>query len=243
MKEDQTMVAILVLLTIITCLTVDYLNERAKLRAAAAALEGAVSLAIPPSPIPARPVLDLTEVPEGVFFAPGHTWLELEPDGGVHIGADRLPATLLGGIDSIEAVPAGTDVRQGDRLAVLRRGERSVELRAPLDGTVTAAHEEMLLNPGRLAEEPFGKGWLLSVKPRQLGAALRRLFVADEAREFLRHELATLRETLVGLSCAHRGALATATLPATLPDGGLPVDGIASRLSAEEWNEVAERLF
>ena len=231
------MVAILVLLTIITCLTVDYLSERAALRRAA--LAGMPDTIPIPQPVSVRAPEDLSVVPAGVFVGPGHSWLELEPAGAVRLGMDRLPVTLLGGVDGIETVPAGTEVGYGDRVAVLRHGNRSVELRSPVEGVVTDTNPMVLSEPDRLAREPFGSGWLLSLRPRELGSALRRLFVAEEARTFLREEIANLREYLVGLSMAGRGSLATATLP----DGGLPVEGLASRMTEEEWEEIKERFF
>jgi hypothetical protein len=63
--------------------------------------------------------------------------------------------------------------------------------------------------------------------------------VAEEAREFLRTELASLRDYLAGLSLAGHRSVAMATLP----DGGLPVEGLARRMSAEEWQELVERFF
>ena len=77
------------------------------------------------------------------------------------------------------------------------------------------------------------------MKPQDLGPALYRLFVAEEARGYLSEQLANLRDFLVGLSMAGRESLATATLP----DGGLPVEGLATRLSDEEWRELVERFF
>jgi glycine cleavage system H protein len=228
------MVAILILATIITCLTVDYFAERAALRRAAR--EG---VSLPERPVSVRTPEDLTRMPAGVFVGPGHSWLELDPAGSVRVGIDRVPVALLGGIETIEAVPAGTPVRPGDRLAVLRQGERDLELKSPVEGTVTAVNPIAAANPARIGQEPFGNGWLVSVAPRDLGGTLRRLFVAEEARTFLREELARMRDFLVGLSLAGRGSLATATLP----DGGLPVEGLAARLSAAEWRELTERFF
>jgi glycine cleavage system H lipoate-binding protein len=229
------MVAILVLVTIITLLTVDYFAERAALRRAARSgvpmTERRVSVRTPE---------DLTRVPAGVFVGPGHAWMELEPAGTVRVGVDRVPLSLLGGVETIEPVPVGTEVRQGDRLAVLHQGARDVEVKSPVDGVVTAVNPIAAANAARISGEPFGStGWLVSLAPRDLPAALRRLFVAEEARDFLRNELAHLRDFLVGLSLAGRGTLATATLP----DGGLPVDGLAGRLSTEEWRELTERFF
>lgn len=228
------MVAILILATIITCLTVDYFAERAALRRAAR--NGA---SLPERPVSVRTPEDLTRMPAGVFVGPGHSWLELDPAGSVRLGIDRVPVSLLGGLETIEAVPPGTPVRPGDRLAVLRQGDRELEIKSPVEGTVTEVNPIAAANPVRIGQEPFGNGWLVSVAPKDLGGALRRLFVADEARAFLRDELARMRDFLVGLSLAGRGSLATATLP----DGGLPVEGLAARLSAAEWHELTERFF
>lgn len=231
------MVAILILATIITCLTVDYFAERAALRRAAR--EG---VSLPERPVSVRTPEDLTRVPAGVFVGPGHSWLELEPAGSVRVGVDRVPLSLLGGLEAIEAVPVGTAVRPGDRLAVLRQGERGLELRSPVEGTVTEVNPIASFNPARIRQEPFENGWLVRVAPRDLGGTLRRLFVAEEARAFLREELSNLRDFLVGLSLAGRGSLGSPAM-ATLPDGGLPVDGLAGRLSDGEWRELTERFF
>ncbi|HYU32934.1 MAG TPA: glycine cleavage system protein H [Thermoanaerobaculia bacterium] len=228
------MVAILILLTIITCLTVDYFAERAALRRAAR--KGA---SLPERPVSVRTPEDLTRVPAGVFVGPGHAWLQLEPAGSVRVGVDRVPISLLGGVEKIDAVPVGTAVRPGDCLAVLHQGERDLELKSPVGGMVTAVNPIAAVNPARISQEPFENGWLVGIAPRNLAGSLRQLFVADEARAFLRDELAHLRDFLVGLSLAGRGSLATATLP----DGGLPVDGLAGRLSAGEWRELTERFF
>jgi glycine cleavage system H lipoate-binding protein len=231
------MVAILVLLTIITCLTIDSFAERAKLRHAAMAGVPVPDYLPAPQTISVRTPADLTRVPAGVFVGPGHAWMEMEPEGGVRLGVDRLPITLLGGIEAIDAVPAGTAVRQGDPIARLRHGERTIEVKSPVDGLVTDVNSG--LEPGRLAEEPFGAGWIVKLQPREIGAALRRLFVAEEARDFLRRELSNLRDYLAGLSLAGHPSVAMVTLP----DGGVPAEGLAARMTDGEWRELVERFF
>lgn len=226
------MVAILVLLTIITCLTIDYFAERAKLRRAVLAPDISI-----PRPLSVRAPVDLTDIPAGIFLGRGHSWMSLEPAGQVRVGVDRLPLVLLGQIDEIEAVPAGTELRKGERLALLRQGDKTLEVKSPVDGRVEGVN--IGLTPERLLAEPFGAGWIVRMEPRELPAALRLLHVAEEAKAFLRGELANLRDFLAGLSLAGHPSLATATLP----DGGLPVDGLARRLSPEEWQELTERFF
>lgn len=222
------MVAILVLLTIILFLTVDFFVERARARSAA------------PVPAIARPMrapADVAALPAGVFVAPGHAWMELRPAGDVRLGADRVPLTLLGGVDAVELAPEGSVLHRGDPVAVLRKGEREVKVRTPVDGEVTAVNPALGRRPATLDEHPFGGGWLVRLAPRNLGEALKRMFVADGAVEWMRRELGRLRDLLVGF--AARPALAAATLP----DGGLPVEGLAARLTDDEWRVLSAALF
>lgn len=227
------MVAILVLLTIIGFLTIDFLVQRAAMRKAAAV----------PVPVVARPSVsvrapvDIAALPAGVFVGPGHAWMELRPSGNVRLGADRVPLTLLGGVDSVETAPDGAILHRGDVAAVLRKGERSVELRTPVDGVVTGVNTSPEAAPAALAANPFGAGWLVSLAPRNLAASLRRMSVAEEAGTWMRRELARLRDFLVGLG--EGGALASATLP----DGGLPVEGLAEHLTDPQWRRLTERFF
>ena len=221
------MVALLVLLTIITFLTIDYFAQRAAARRTV------------PAPAARTPAVrfpaDLGAIPAGVFLGPGHAWVGVEPSGAVRIGADRVPLTLLGGVDAVEPVAAGTEVRRGDPIARLVRGARAVDLPSPVAGVVVAVNSAA--DPASVAADPFGRGWIATLRPTKLAGALRRLFVAEEASAWMRDELARLRDALVGLSV--QGAVATATLP----DGGLPLTGAAERLSEEQWRQVVERFF
>jgi len=220
------MVAILVLLTVIIFLTVDYFVQRgAQRRAAAEASPAGV-------PTPA----DLSEVPGGVFLAPGHAWVELRPRGSIRLGADRLAPSLLGGIDHVDLVPAGSRLRRGDVIARLAKGGRSVELRAPVDGTVRENHFELTEHPAELERDPFA-AWLVELVPERLASALKGMLVAEEARAYMRRELARLRDALFAANARLSPA------PATAPDGGLPAEGVAHEVPEEVWAELEERFF
>ncbi len=228
------MVAILLLLTILVMLTIDYYFVKRTAREGVA-VPAPRQLATAPFALRVPPAV--AAVPAGVFVSPGHAWMALQPTGHVTVGADAVPGALLGGFDSCEAVPAGQNVRRGERIATLRRGERTVDVASPVDGVVTEVNAVAETDPARVADSPFGEGWLVRVAPRRLQAALERLFVAEKAEEWMQRQLGELRDFLTGVSA--RGAFAGATLP----DGGVPVNGIASLLSEDEWAELVGRFF
>jgi len=175
------------------------------------------------------------QVPAGVFVGPGHAWLRLLPKGAVTLGAGRLPVLLLGGLDRIVASEPGTEVRRGEPLAVLHRNGRTLTLPSPVDGKVVEVNPRIGSDPGLLAADPFGQGWLVRLSPKNLGAAAHDMFVAERAGAWMRQELAKLRDLVVGL--------ATPSPQAQLTDGGLPVAGLASRLTDDAWKELCDRLF
>jgi glycine cleavage system H protein len=187
--------------------------------------------------VPVRTGIDadlLKEVPRDVFLAPGHTWLQLERSGGVRLGSDRFPLTALGGVDRLDVVPEGTRVRQGDVLAHLGLGRRELRLLSPVEGTVTAVNRSLLAKPDDLHADPYKGGWFCSIRPERLATALKRMVIAEETEEWMRSELRRLRDIL---SSSREGELTA------LADGGAPVQGLASCLEQEEWQEFVERFF
>jgi glycine cleavage system H protein len=227
------MVALFVLLTIITLLTIDYFVQRAELKKARAA--GLVAEREPAAVPVVRPIAAVDDVPAGVFLDPGHVWAQLEPSGALRVGLDRMPIAVLGRPDRIEVRSEGTSLRKGDPLVTLFRGHRKVVLRSPADGIVTRVNAEA--DPDRLQSDPYGRGWLYWLTPQDVSPALKRMFVAEEAKTWAREQLAKLREFLaVG---AHQGEL----VGATIQDGGALVEGLSDQLDDERWNRLVEEFF
>lgn len=235
------MAYLLVFLTFIICGTVQYFLERRKKLATvsaadAMALPAVGAVARSPASVALGTGVDaglLTQVPRGVFLAPGHTWLQLERSGGVRLGSDRFPLTALGEVDRVDVVPEGTRIRQGDVLAELGSGRRDLRLLSPVDGTVTAVNDSLIAKPGDIHVDPYERGWLCSIRPEGLGSALKRMFIAEETEAWMRSELQRLRDSL----SSREGALTA------LADGGSPVEGLAGCLEPGDWSEFVERFF
>jgi glycine cleavage system H protein len=235
------MVALFVLLTIIALLTIDYVVQRAELKKAKDTAE--VAQWVPAHTAPAagtaamRSPVPIDRIPSGVFVDPGHVWVQLEPSGALRMGADMIPAALLGRPDRIDLEREGTQVRRGDRIATLSRGARSLTLRAPLDGIVTRVNAEALASPGRLQDDPYGQGWLLWLAPRDLAPALKRMFIAEEATAWAREQIQRLRDFMSA------GSADSQLVGATLQDGGAPIEGLADHLDDARWQQLVDEIF
>jgi glycine cleavage system H protein len=226
------MVAILVLLTILTFLTLDHFAQRRALGRMAAEDVG------PPPAHPHAAWPDPAAAPPGLFWSPWHTWAHLEPRGAVRVGAGFLPGAALGDVDRVELRPAGTEVRAGETVATLHRGARAVPLRAPVGGVIEATNSRLADAPAVAVLDPLGQGWLCSIRSQHLAAAIRGLRVAEEARDWLRGESRRVCDFLVLLRLRDPARVAVA-----LADGGIPVAGFADVLGESEWNELVRQFF
>ena len=81
----------------------------------------------------------------------------------MRVGADEFAAALLGKIEKIELPKPGTWVRQGQKVLSFYRDGVKTEMVSPTEGEVMEVNAEVLDNPAVLRQDPYGKGWLLSV--------------------------------------------------------------------------------
>jgi len=116
----------------------------------------------------------------------------------------------------------------------LRRGERCVEVRAPLSGTVVAANEALREHPRLVNDDPFERGWAVRIRADKLQKDEAPLLRGSQARSWFRQEIDRLLTTVLGGHPAFQPAL---------PDGGTFVDGLYREIDDETWKKLTETFF
>jgi len=167
----------------------------------------------------------------GVAFHPFHAWARIEGDEAT-VGADDLVQATLGPVDDVVLPPVGAAVRQGETFARLGRGDRSVELKAPVSGIVLATNASLAWDPGQVNRAPFGGGWLARFHSDQLKAERKELLRGEHARSWFRREV----DRLVSRMLPGEG------VPA-LPDGGVLVGELYRHIDRTHWNRMIEEFF
>jgi glycine cleavage system H protein len=220
----------LVLATFLVFIVLDYFLNRRKVMqttAAEAPLSPAAGLAAASS----GDHVDGFLVPGSVSCHPGHSWLVRERKNVVRIGADEFAAALLGRIERIELPKPGTWIRQGQKVLAFYRGGEKTEMVSPTEGEVMEVNAELLGNPAALRQDPYGKGWLLSVHVPDEENTNRNLVPKALVRNWM-HEAA---QRLYGCQPALAGAVAA--------DGGRPAEDIAAELPNARWTELTGEFF
>jgi glycine cleavage system H protein len=123
------------------------------------------------------------DVPEGLYYSKDFAWLKIENDK-IRIGITDYAQKSLREIVYAEIPETGTEVKQGEPYGTLESVKAVSDLVAPATGTIEEINEEVLSKPETLNEDPYGKAWLLVVKPSNLQAELANLMDFDKAVEW-----------------------------------------------------------
>lgn len=220
------MTVLLVLATFLVFIVLDYALNRNRAIT--------TSPAVAPQPIPASIGGDYVggfHVPENVAYHPGHSWLVRERKNVVRIGADEFAAALLGKVERLELPKPGTWVRQGQKILSFYRDGVKTEMVSPTEGEVMEVNSELLEDPTALRQDPYGKGWLMSVHVPDEENTGRNLIPRGLVGQWMRDAV----ERLYAEQPALAGTVAA--------DGGRPADDVLAALPNANWKEITGEFF
>jgi len=108
--------------------------------------------------------------PSNLRFTPTHEWVRI--DGNVAtVGISRFAVDQLTDLILIELPAAGTRITPGKSFGEVESVKAVSDLYAPIGGEVVEVNSEVAQNLQLLAEDPYGKGWLIKVRVDDPSAA------------------------------------------------------------------------
>jgi len=115
--------------------------------------------------------VDGYEVPEGLYYTKDFEWLKIEGDK-VRVGITDYAQKQLREIVYAELPSTGGTTKQTEPYGTVESVKAVSDLVAPISGTILEVNAEVQSKPELLNEDPYGKGWLLILKPANLQAEL-----------------------------------------------------------------------
>ncbi len=176
------------------------------------------------------PALLGCEMPADRFYHRGHAWVQPGRDGFIRIGIDDLLAHLIGCVDTIEMPGQGKHLRRGKPALRLIRGRESVELCSPVNGEIMAVNQSIIDSPRILPTQPYGDGWLLTVRPTVSEDNVNELMFGRNAHDWQREETQRLGKMF-------RGKTATAA------DGARLAHDALAKLPGLRWSKVLRKFL
>ena len=123
------------------------------------------------------------EVPEGLYFSKDFEWVKVEGDK-IRMGITDYAQKALREIVYAELPSVGTEVKQNEPFGTLESVKAVSDLVSAISGTIQEVNDEVQSKPETLNEDPYGKGWLLVVKPSNLQAELAKIMDFEKAVEW-----------------------------------------------------------
>jgi len=123
------------------------------------------------------------EVPEGLYYTKDFEWVNVEGDK-VRVGITDYAQKQLREIVYAELPSPGTTTKQNEPYGTVESVKAVSDLVAPISGTIEEVNAEVQSKPELLNEDPYGKGWLLIVKPANLKSEMANIMNFDQAVEW-----------------------------------------------------------
>ncbi len=124
-----------------------------------------------------------SNVPAGLRYTKSHEWVKKNADGTVTIGITDHAQHALGDLVFAETPEAGREVAAGEVCAVVESVKAASDVYSPLGGLVTATNAGLADAPEMINTDPYGEGWLFTLKPGD-AAAVDALLDAEAYAKF-----------------------------------------------------------
>jgi glycine cleavage system H protein len=172
------------------------------------------------------------QVPTEIYYLHrGHAWVALEGDDRVRVGMDHFSQKLLGHADEVRMPEIGKVYYQDHLcMALIRQGQKA-SFEAPVDGAIETTNPKVKEKPSLICDDPYGEGWLFTVKPTNLKRNLEKLLSGEDAVHWIEnesHRLLNLMENRIGV---------------TLPDGGEIIDDVYGNYQELGWKLLVQEFF
>ena len=181
---------------------------------------------------------DSLQASAALFYHSGHCWAKVEDADQVCIGIDGILAQMVSPVRTVVLPQAGEAVVQGQSFAHIIQEKHIVELVSPLTGTILSVNQGLKTEPQTLTAEPWGKGWLVTIRPDNLEHDLKSLMFGRKAMEWYQR-----KENEVALKRSDMLSRHEPELGPTLQDGGDLLVSPAGLLSPEQYEQIIEVLF
>lgn len=181
----------------------------------------------------------ILRVPQGIFFSNNHTWAHMQRSGDARIGLDDLLLHLTGAVKVAMLKNQGNTVIKGDVVSEIDHDGKKLTIVSPVSGKITAVNHFLQDDPSLLNSDPYGKGWLFSIKPTEWVAEAGGFHFAAEASTWLRTELDRFKDFMA----ASVSRYTPETQVAYMQDGGELIDNPLSAMPDEVWKDFQEEFL
>ena len=102
-------------------------------------------------------------VPDDLFYTESHEWVRREGENA-RVGITDHAQAELTDVVYVELPKVGRQAAAKEPIAVVESVKAASDIYAPAKGTVVDANKALESNPALINTDPFGEGWIFSMK-------------------------------------------------------------------------------
>ena len=122
------------------------------------------------------PVVRGCNLPDELLYdVDNHIWYQDQGDGTVKMGMTMVATALAGRLVAYTPKKVGRAVEAGKSCATIESGKWVGPAKTAMAGEIASVNEAMVATPDLANADPYGAGWLLTLKPENWGEAKARL--------------------------------------------------------------------
>ena len=106
----------------------------------------------------------MSKIPQQLQYTKTHEWVKKEDDVFT-IGITDHAQTMLGDLVFVELPDVDANFEGGQECAVVESVKAAADIYCPVPGEVIEINEAVMENPQLINQDPYGKGWLIRVRP------------------------------------------------------------------------------
>ncbi len=126
----------------------------------------------------------MTSIPKDLKYTREHEWAKQEGDR-VRVGITAYAQEQLGDVVFVELPKVGAKVSASKAFGVVESVKAVSDLFAPVSGEIVEANAELTQKPETVNGDPYGKGWMILIKPSNK-AEWDQLLTAQQYEAFLK---------------------------------------------------------
>src|SRR5450631_3900572 len=106
-----------------------------------------------------------SKIPADLKYSRSHEWLRALADGNVEVGISDHAQQALGDLVFVELPEIGRALAAEEGCAVVESVKAASDIYSPIAGEVLAVNEQLIKEPQLINQDPYGRGWIMRLKP------------------------------------------------------------------------------
>ena len=108
----------------------------------------------------------MSNVPAELSYTSEHEWVSaLTAEGTVRVGITDHAQDALGDVVYVDLPSVGDSVAAEDSFGEIESTKSVSDLFAPIAGEIVAVNEGLEDDPALVNSDPYGKGWIIEIRP------------------------------------------------------------------------------